>query len=98
MKKEMMIALVRYEMVTATFLDPINKDPDLLDVHGPLLTESGQPDLSLSLSQPASHSSTNYLTKGHYWGVDSKHLLDFLKKNNIKNKGNQGSQQGEENS
>ena len=36
MEKEMMIALVRYEkMLTAISLDPINKDPDLLDVHGP---------------------------------------------------------------
>ena len=46
MKKEMMIALVRYENGNRHFLDPINKDPDLLDVHDPLLAESGQPDLS----------------------------------------------------
>ena len=69
-------------MVTATFLGPINKDPDLLDVHGPLLTESGQPDSSLSLSQPASRSSTNYLIKDHYWGVQPKHLLDFFEEKN----------------
>ena len=65
-------------MVTAISHDSINKDPDLLDVHGPLPTESGQPDSSLSLSQPASHSLTNYLTKDHYWVADSKHLLDFF--------------------
>ena len=64
-------------MVTAISHDSINKDPDLLDVHGPLPTESGSQTRRVPVTASAPLIN-QLLTKDHYWVADSKHLLDFF--------------------